>query len=111
MPFEQGNKLGGRPAGVAEWRKGPVAQRMNALSKAQLEDVIKDGYFMYRHPQTEAVTYEMVPPKDRIAALKEMLDRTEGKSPQAITGEDGGAIKIDGSEELLRVLERLASGK
>lgn len=30
----------------------------------------------------------------RVAACKELLDRAYGKSPQAITGADGGPIKI-----------------
>lgn len=31
---------------------------------------------------------------DRIAAAKELLDRAYGKAPQAITGEDGEALKV-----------------
>lgn len=31
---------------------------------------------------------------DRIAAAKELLDRGYGKAPQAITGGDGGALKV-----------------
>lgn len=30
----------------------------------------------------------------RIAAAKEILDRAYGKAPQAITGEDGGVLKV-----------------
>jgi hypothetical protein len=35
-----------------------------------------------------------------IAAFKELGDRLDGKAPQAITGEDGGAlvVKIDSSD-------------
>lgn len=29
-----------------------------------------------------------------VAAIKEILDRTEGKVPQAITGEGGGPLEI-----------------
>lgn len=29
----------------------------------------------------------------RVSAIKEILDRAYGKSPQALTGEDGGPIK------------------
>ena len=29
-----------------------------------------------------------------VAAIKELFDRAFGKAPQAITGEDGGALKI-----------------
>lgn len=32
----------------------------------------------------------------RVAACKEILDRAYGKSPQALTGADGGAIKTEG---------------
>jgi len=30
----------------------------------------------------------------RVAACREILDRAYGKSPQAITGEDGGAVAV-----------------
>lgn len=38
----------------------------------------------------------------KIAACKEILDRAYGKAPQAITGENGGAVK---NEVIVRIIE------
>jgi hypothetical protein len=46
--------------------------------------------------------------KIRLDTVKFIVDHVKGKPSQAITGEDGGAIKIDGSAGLLDTLKRLA---
>lgn len=47
----------------------------------------------------------------RVAAASAILDRAIGKPTQAITGEDGGTIKVDNSAGLLEILKRLAGDK
>lgn len=42
-------------------------------------------------------------------AIKEYHDRAYGKAPQAITGEDGGALKVDATSGLYEMLKRLAA--
>lgn len=87
--------------GAAEWRKGPVAKRLRELSYQVLEDAA-NGYLGYRLPmklEDGSVkygewTYEQVDQQYRIAAAKELLDRTDGKAPQAITDANGGNLQF-----------------
>jgi hypothetical protein len=47
----------------------------------------------------------------RVAASRELLDRGFGRSPQAVTGEDGGPLRLlveQSTNGLLERLERLA---
>ena len=44
-------------------------------------------------------------------AIKEYHDRAYGKAPQAITGDDGGPVKVDGSAGLLELFKKMAEGK
>src|SRR5690349_19872075 len=89
--------MAGPIEGRAAWRKSTEAKRMREASLALLETVVTYGYAGYRHPlegpgdmgKTLGWVYEQVEPKDRIAAAKELLDRTDGKARQEITGEDG----------------------
>lgn len=115
MPFKKGQSgnPGGRPGGVAEWRRGPTAERLRTLAYAVLEDAA-NGWLAYRDPANPAaseLTYERVDPRDRILAARELVDRVDGKAPQAITGEDGGAVRVDTSAGLLETLKRLAGEK
>lgn len=96
---------GGRPAGLSEWRKSRQAERLSKASPHLLECAIVDGYLMYKHPDTGDIHYEMVEPKDRLAAAREAHDRLWGKAPQAITGEDGGPLRIEASDERRRLEE------
>ena len=108
--------MAGPIEGRAAWRKGNEAKRMREASLSLLETIVTCGYAGYRHPleqpgdmgKTMGWTYEQVEPRERIAAAKELLDRTDGKPRQEITGEDGGAIKLDASAGLLETLKRLA---
>jgi len=97
---------------LGEFRKSPQAVKWREASYALLGNAVERGYLEYRHPNVNngEWSYEQVDPKDRIAAARELIDRTDGKAPQAITGADGGAIKIDGSAGLLETLKRLAGG-
>ena len=49
---------------------------------------------------------------ERVAldAIKFLIDHVKGKARQEITGEDGGAIKVDASAGLLEALKRLEGG-
>lgn len=91
---------------------------MRKASKALLETIVKYGYAGYRLPNDTTPddgkmlgwVYEQAEVKDRIAAAKELLDRTDGKARQEITGEDGGPLKVDASAGLLEALKRLEGG-
>lgn len=87
MPFVKGKSgnPGGRPKALAEWRKSDEAQRLRDLSYDALE---------------QAVTAEDIEWKDRIHAAGILLDRTEGKAIQAITGDDGGPLKVQTADVL-----------
>lgn len=88
-------------SGAAEWRRGPVAARLRDLSMSVLEDAA-NGYLGYRIPQKledgsvvyGQWTYEQVDVQYRIAAAKELWDRTDGKAPQALTDADGGNLQF-----------------
>jgi hypothetical protein len=84
---------GGRPKILAKWRESEEAQRLRDLSYKALE---------------EAVTAEDIEWKDRIHAASILLDRTEGKVPQAITGANDGPLKIEASDGMLEVLGTMA---
>lgn len=76
-------KKGGRP-------KGALAKStLQALSaKAKLVAMVEG--------EIEPLTMALIE-KGRggdVAAIRELFDRAFGKAPQAITGEDGGALKI-----------------
>jgi hypothetical protein len=90
-PFTEGNRAnpGGRPKALAKWRASEEAQRLRDLSYEALEDALGKG--------NET--------KDRITAARELLDRIEGRPVQAISGEDGGPIKVDlGTLDILKKL-------
>lgn len=85
---------GGRPKLLAEWRASEEAQRLRDLSYKALE---------------EAVTSKSIEWKDRIHAANILLERTEGKVPQAITGANDGPLKVDASAGMLELLNSMAS--
>ena len=95
MPFEKGKSgnPGGRPKALAEWRKSDEAQRLRDLSYKTLE---------------EALTAKGCEWRDRIIAADKLLDRIEGKPAQAVTGADGGPLKVEAGDGMLEVLKRLA---
>jgi hypothetical protein len=97
MPFVKGQSgnPGGRPKALAEWRKSDEAQRLRDLSYAALEQAVTAS--------ADAIEW-----KDRIHAASILLDRTEGKPVQAITGDDGGPLSFEASDGMLELLKRMA---
>lgn len=109
MPFKKGESgnPGGRARGFGEWRRLPTTQKLRGQAYDLLRDAVETGYLLYILPDG-GKEYERVDPKERIVAARELIDRIDGKPVQAITGEDGGAIKIDASTELFEKIRRLA---
>lgn len=73
-------KTGGRKAGIPNKATAEIkelAQQYAPAAIAELARLMKDG-------ESEAA---------RVSAIKEILDRAYGKSPQALTGEGGGPIQ------------------
>lgn len=70
----------GRPKG----RPNKVTAEIKDLARAYVPDIM---------PALLKVAIEGESEAARVSAIKEILDRAYGKAPQAITGEDGGAIK------------------
>ena len=61
-------------------------------------------------PKAVTVLQELLDHEDgkvRVAAVREVLDRSWGKAAQPVTGEDGGPVKYEISTELVSALERL----
>jgi hypothetical protein len=91
----KGQKTGGRTRGTRNKVTAEVkdlARRYSDEAIRTLADIMLDGEvildrFGIESPRTPAAA--------RVAAAKELLDRAYGKAPQAITGEDGGAVKVD----------------
>lgn len=85
----QSGNPSGRPKRFAEFRKSEEAVRLRDMAYSVLVAACD--------PENE------VEWRDRITAARELLDRTEGKPVQAITGEDGkisiGVIVLPTEEE------------
>ncbi|HEX4461917.1 MAG TPA: hypothetical protein VIA18_28250 [Polyangia bacterium] len=98
MPFEKNNKLGGRTEEGEKFRKRcrKVTDKIIQAWIDGLEATTPDG----------DKDHEI-----RMKAAAHLADRGYGKAAQAVTGEDGGAIKIDQSAGLLEVLKRLAESR
>jgi hypothetical protein len=95
MPFEKGNKQGGRTE---------EGERLRKACRKVTEQAVRAWV-----EALEATDSEGAPDHDiRIKAAAHLMDRGYGKPRQEITGEDGGAIKVDASAGLLDTLKRLA---
>lgn len=96
MPFEKGNKLGGRTEEGERLRKACRKVTEKAV-RAWIEAL-------------EAQDAEGAPDHEvRIKAAAHLMDRGYGRPAQAITGEDGGAVKVDVVTGLREFLMRVAS--
>lgn len=94
MPFQPGNKHGGRTIEGERVRKlarAKTEQAVRALAdalEAMKPVVVSDGAAAGSH-------VEEVPDHDvRIKAAIALLDRGYGRPAQAVTGEDGGPVKV-----------------
>ena len=98
MPFQPGNKLGGRNEEGERLRK-------------RCRKVTEEAVYAYI-AALQAETEDGLPDHEvRIKAANALLDRGYGRPAQAITGEDGGAVKVDTSAGLLETLKKLAGEK
>lgn len=109
MPFKPGQSgnPGGRPKDSA-WVKHLAAKRTEDAIKA-LADALEATRLVVSAKGD--VVAEEPDHRVRVAAAQALLDRAHGKPAQAITGEDGGAVKVDTSAGLLETLKRLAGDK
>jgi hypothetical protein len=103
--FEKGKSgnPGGRPKD-SKWVR-ELAQRRTEDAIRALTDALTAEH---EWTDSEGETHSEPDHKIRVLAANALLDRGWGKPRQEITGEDGGAIKIDGSAGLLDTLKRLA---
>lgn len=93
--FQPGNKLGGRTA---------EGERIRKACRKVTERVVQAWI-----DALDAVDDSGGPDHDvRMKAANYLADRGYGKPAQAVTGEDGGAIKVDTSSGLFDALKRLA---
>lgn len=75
-----GERRGGRKAGTPN----KVTLEIKALAQQHAPSAVKELARLAVKAESEAA---------RVAAIKEILDRSYGKSPQALTGEGGGPIQ------------------
>jgi hypothetical protein len=83
-------KTGGRKMGTPN----KATREVKDLAQQYAPDAIKELARLSREAENESA---------RVSAIKELLDRAYGKSPQAVTGDNGGPIKIimlKGDEDL-----------
>jgi len=77
----KGVKTGGRTRGTPN----KVTADVKAIAQQYVPDIFPILVSIARNGESEAA---------RVAAIKEILDRAYGKSPQAVTGESGGPLRI-----------------
>ena len=79
-----GSKPGERRGGRKKGTPNKATADVKALAQQYAPDAIKELARIAAKGESEAA---------RVSAIKELLDRAYGKSPQAVTGEDGGPIQ------------------
>lgn len=87
-------------------------QSGNPKGRSKIADEVRALAAQYSREAIETIIAIMQMDEDnktRLLAANALLDRAVGKPSQAITGEDGAAIKIDTSgETVLSLLRKLA---
>lgn len=76
----KGIKTGGRKPGSAN----KITLEIKALAQQHAATAITELARLMKNADSEAA---------RVAAIKELLDRAYGKSPQAMTGDGGGPVQ------------------
>lgn len=77
-----------------------IAEEVKKLAAVHTLEALKTIYDLMMHSTED---------RTRLAAASLMLDRAYGKPSQAVTGEDGGAIKVQHSgDHILAMLKKLA---
>lgn len=79
----KGKKTGGRKAGTPNKATADV----KAIAAPYLPEAVETLVEIMRDPEAS--------PQARAMACKEIIDRVAGKAPQAITGGDGGALRVE----------------
>lgn len=103
--------MSGKPGNPA-WVKGGPSPNPGGRPKAStalkqaLEALATDGEGVHKKL---ARLLDSADEKIALDALKFLIDHVKGKARQEITGEDGGAIKVDASAGVLEALKRLES--
>ncbi len=77
-----GKKTGGRKKGVPN----KVTADLKAVAQKYTAEAVKTLADLMRNAESDAA---------RVGAIKEILDRGHGKSPQAITGAEGGPLVVE----------------
>ena len=81
----RGSKPGERRGGRQKGTPNKVTADIKALCQEHTPSMIKELARLALKAQSEQA---------RVAAIKELLDRGHGKSPQAITGANGGPFEL-----------------
>lgn len=103
MPFQSGNKLGGR---TADGEKVRAACRKVTEKAVRAYVEALEAVDTWR--DNEGIEHSSPDHETRMKAATHLLDRGYGRPAQSITGEDGGAIQVE-SSGLIDLVKQLAA--